>query len=83
MLVFHHLTQALEPRRYATDLGLLLERYRTNVLEPIELPAIVRAHHEAAQSRALELIEMDQQFAGQHPNGCYLPRPAPALDGII
>ena len=63
------LTQALgaAPLRSITDLGLLLERYRTTILEPIELPAIARAHREAAQSRALELIEMDQEFAGQHP----------------
>lgn len=63
------LTQALgaAPLHSATELGLLLERYRTNVLEPIELPAIARAHREAAQGRALELIELDQQFAGQHP----------------
>ena len=63
------LTQALgaAPLHSATELGLLLERYRTNVLEPIELPAIARAHSEAAQGRALELIKLDQQFAGQHP----------------
>ena len=63
------LTQALgaAPLHSATELGLLLERYRTNVLEPIELPAIARAHREAAQGRALELIKLDQQFAGQHP----------------
>ena len=63
------LTQALGtgPLRSVTDLGLLLERYRTTVLEPIELPAIARAHREAAQGRALELIELDQEFAGQHP----------------
>ena len=63
------LTQALgaAPLRSVTDLGLLLERYRTTVLEPIELPAIARAHREAAQGRALELIELDKEFAGQHP----------------
>ena len=63
------LTQALgaAPLHSATELGLLLERYRTNVLEPIELPAIARAHREATHGRALELIELDQQFAGQHP----------------
>ena len=39
------LTQALgaAPLLSATELGLLLERYRTNVLEPIELPAYCTA----------------------------------------
>ena len=55
------------PLRSITDLGLLLERYRTTMLEPIELPAIARANREATQGRAMELIELDQQFAGQHP----------------
>ena len=70
------------PLHSATELGLLLERYRTNVLEPIELPAIARAHREAAQGRALELIELDQQFAGQNPEWLLLTRPAPALDRL-
>ena len=88
------LTQALgtAPLRSITDLGLLPERYRTTILEPIELPAIARAHREAAQSRALELIEMDQEFAGQHPEWLlltpastrlgrdYLTRPRPLQD---
>ena len=79
------LTQALgaAPLRSITDLGLLLERYRTTILEPIELPAIARAHHEAAQSRALELIEMDQEFAGQHPEWLLLTRPAPAWQDYL
>ena len=55
------------PLHSVTDLGLLLERYRTTMLEPIELPAIARANREATQGRAMELIELDQQFAGQHP----------------
>ena len=63
------LTQSLgaAPLRSVTDLGLLLERYRTTVLEPIELPAILLAHREAAQGRAVELIELDRTFSGKHP----------------
>ena len=55
------------PLHSVTDLGLLLERYRTTMLEPIELPAIARANREATQGRAMELIDLDQQFAGKHP----------------
>ena len=49
------------------ELRLLIEGYLTKVLETIELPAIVRAHHEATHGRGLELIELDQLFAGRHP----------------
>ena len=63
------LTQALgaAPLHSATELGLLLERYRTNVLEPIELPAIARAHREAAQGR--DPVRFNRRSAGAFDNG--------------
>ena len=79
------LTQALgaAPQRSITDLGLLLERYRTTILEPIELPAIARAHREAAQGRALELIEAGSTICRATPRMAATTPASTALDRII
>ena len=50
-----------------TDVGRLLDRYRTGFLEPVELPLIAKAQRLAAQGRAKELIALDQQLGGDHP----------------
>ena len=50
-----------------TDLSVLLEQYRTTILEPIEMPAIAQAHRLASRGRTKELIALDQQFLGNHP----------------
>ena len=79
------LTQALgaAPLHSATELGLLLERYRTNVLEPIELPAIARAHAKLPKAGRWNSLSWINNLPGNTPNGCSLLRPAPALDRII
>lgn len=57
----------LAPVQSIVDLERLLERYRTTLLEPIELPAITRACTLATRGHADELIEQDQAFGGIHP----------------
>ena len=55
------------PISSATDLAMLLEQYRTTILEPIEMPVIAQAHRLASRGRTKELIALDQQFLGNHP----------------
>jgi len=55
------------PINSATDLSVLLEQYRTTILEPIEMPAIAHAHRLASRGRTKELIALDQEFLGNHP----------------
>ena len=57
----------MAPLQSGADLERLLERYRTTILEPIELPAITRVNIQALRGRAAELITQDQSFAGMHP----------------
>ena len=57
----------MAPLQSVADLERLLERYRTNLLEPIELPAITRVNIQALRGRSAELITQDQSFAGMHP----------------
>ncbi|SVA54130.1 uncharacterized protein METZ01_LOCUS106984, partial [marine metagenome] len=60
-------TLGSSPISSATDLTVLLELYRTTILEPIEMPAIAQAHRLASRGRTKELIALDQQFLGNHP----------------
>ena len=78
------LTQALgtAPLRSVTDLGLLLERYRTTVLEPIELPAIARLTVKPPKAGHWSLLNWIKNSPAKTPNGCSSPRPAPAWAGI-
>jgi urease accessory protein UreF len=48
-----------------TDARTFLAAYQTRVLGPVELPAIVRAHHHAAHSQWRELLALDAQLAGE------------------
>ena len=57
----------MAPLHSVADLERLLERYRTTLLEPIELPAITRVNIQALRGRSAELIAQDQSFAGMHP----------------
>ena len=50
-----------------TNLSVLLEQYRTTILEPIEMPVIAQAHRLASRGRTNELIALDQEFLGNHP----------------
>jgi urease accessory protein UreF len=50
-----------------TDLSVLLEQYRTTILEPIEMPVIAQAQRLASRGRTNELIALDQEFLGNHP----------------
>ena len=63
------ITQALglAPLQSTADLEILLERYQTTLLEPIELPAITHSSRLSARGHADELIALDQDFAGIHP----------------
>jgi hypothetical protein len=63
------ITQALglAPLQSTADLEILLECYRTTLLEPIELPAITHYSRLSARGHADELIARDQDFAGIHP----------------
>ena len=63
------ITQALglAPLQSIADLEIMLERYRTTLLEPIELPAITHSSRLSARGHADELIALDQDFAGMHP----------------
>ena len=47
------------------SLRALLEAYQTQVLIPIELPAIQRAYLHALRTETRELIAFDQQMAGE------------------
>ena len=60
------------PVRSAADVGQLLGRYQTQMLEPVELVMIAKAQKLATQGRAKELIELDQQFGGDHPEWLHL-----------
>lgn len=42
-----------------------LRAYKTQVLLPLELPAICRAHHHARRNEARELVELDLKLAKQ------------------
>ena len=55
------------PISSATDLAVLLELYRTAILEPIEMPTSTHAHSLASRGRTKELIALDQEFLGNHP----------------
>ena len=55
------------PISSATNLAVLLELYRTTILEPIEMPVIAQAHRLASRGRTKELIALDQEFLGNHP----------------
>jgi len=58
---------AFLPRQIATasDLRIFLEGYRTQVLQPLELPAIQRAYHHASRNELRELIAFDRELADQ------------------
>jgi urease accessory protein UreF len=51
----------------AAELAVALERYRTTLLEPIELPTLTKARRLASRGRTKELIALDQNFLGNHP----------------
>jgi urease accessory protein UreF len=46
----------------APSLGRFLDSYRTQVLIPVELPAIVAAYHHASRGEANELVTLDAQM---------------------
>ena len=66
----------LPPVKSAADSAVVLERYRANLLEPIELPFIARAHRFAHGGRAKELIAADQALVGNHPEWLQLAPPS-------
>ena len=55
------------PLTSADELAVALERYRTTLLEPIELPTLTKAQRLASRGRTKELIALDQKFLGTHP----------------
>ena len=55
------------PLTSADELAVALERYRTTLLEPIELPTLTKARRLASRGRTKELIALDQDFLGNHP----------------
>ena len=55
------------PLTSAAELAVVLERYRTTLLESIELPALTNARRLASRGRTKELIALDQDFLGNHP----------------
>jgi urease accessory protein UreF len=55
------------PLTSAAELAMALERYRTTLLEPIELPALTNARRLASRGRTKELIALDQKFLGHPP----------------
>ena len=55
------------PLTSADELAVALERYRTTLLEPIELPTLTKAQRLASRGRTKELIALDQDFLGNHP----------------
>ena len=71
----------LPPLQSAADLAVVLERYRTTLLEPVELPFIARAHRHAHRGRAKELIASDQALIGNHPEWLQLAAPSTRFGG--
>ena len=55
------------PLTSADELAGALELYRTTLLEPIELPTLTKARRLASRGRTKELIALDQDFLGNHP----------------
>ena len=55
------------PLTSADELAVALELYRTTLLEPIELPTLTKAQRLASRGRTKELIALDQNFLGNHP----------------
>ena len=55
------------PLTSADELAVALEHYRTTLLEPIELPTLTKARRLASRGRTKELIALDQDFLGNHP----------------
>jgi len=55
------------PLTSADELAVALEHYRTTLLEPIELPTLTKARRLASRGRTKELIALDQNFLGNHP----------------
>jgi len=51
--------------RDARGLGQFLTHYQTQILDAVELPAIVRAHRMAARGHIRDLLALDQEIAGQ------------------
>jgi urease accessory protein UreF len=47
-------------------LGKFLEAYQAEVLLPLELPAIYRAHQHASRNQSRELLALDVEIAGQN-----------------
>src|SRR5947207_15625467 len=47
------------------SLAAFLEAYQTQLLLPLEWPAICRAHHHASRNEARELIALDLEIAAQ------------------
>ena len=69
VLCVDSISRALGTARVGTvlELSVLLERYRVTLLEPVELAAVAAAHRHAARGEVLELIALDESFAGTHP----------------
>ena len=57
----------MRPLSSTAELAVALERYRTMLLEPIELPTLTNARRLASRGRSKELIALDQNFLGNHP----------------
>jgi len=55
------------PLTSADELAVALELYRTTLLEPIELPTLTKAQRLASRGRTKELVALDQNFLGNHP----------------
>lgn len=51
--------------RSLADLQIFLAQYETQVLAPLEWPAILRAHQHAARNELRELLELDRQLAAE------------------
>lgn len=67
---------SMPPLTSAAELAVVLERYRTTLLESIELPFITNAHRLAHRGRAKELIAADQALIGKHPEWLQLAPPS-------
>jgi urease accessory protein UreF len=55
----------LPPVRNAASLGAFLRRYQTEILRPIELPAIHAAYGHTSRNELRELIALDQEMADE------------------
>jgi len=57
--------RAIEFRRVSDvpSLRAFLDSYRTEILQPIELPTIARAHQHAWRGEVKELVELDERLA--------------------